>query len=114
MYLKSGVFLISPELTLPTRVLNSYAVTLAASFGEARILMGFFFSRNKSSILIKSVLNLCDFLKYYLHCIFKVEIITCSNKSSILPCVPAKDVYVFARMRIWDNLYLNKRPDSDC
>lgn len=59
-----------------------------------------FFSRNKSSILIKSILNLCDFLKYYLHCIFKVEIITCSNKSFILPCVPAKDVYVFARMRI--------------
>lgn len=36
-------FLIYPELILPTRVLNSYAVTLAASFGEARILIFFFF-----------------------------------------------------------------------
>lgn len=92
-------FLIYPELILPTRVLNSYAVTLAASFGEARILI-FFFSGNKSSILIKSILNLCDFLKYYLHCIFKVESITRSNKSSILVCVPAKDVCVSARVRV--------------
>lgn len=59
-----------------------------------------FFSGNKSSILIKSILNLCDFLKYYLHYIFEVESIKCSNKSSILPCVPAKDVCVSARMRV--------------
>lgn len=59
-----------------------------------------FFSGNKSSILIKSILNLCDFPKYYLHCIFKVESITHSNKSSILVCVPAKDVCVSARVRV--------------
>ena len=77
-----GFILIYPELILPARVLNGYAVTLAASFGEARILI--FFSGNKSSILIKSILNLCDFLKHYLHCIFEVESTTCSSKS----CIP--------------------------
>lgn len=99
LQVRFGFFLIYPELTLPTRVLNSYAVALAASFGEARILIFYFFSGNKSSLLIKSILNLCDFLKYYLHCIFKVESITCSHRSSVFPCIPAKDVYVSAVMR---------------
>jgi len=58
------------------------------------------FSGDESSILIKSIQSLYDFLKYYLHCIFKVEGITCSNKSSNLPCIPAKEVHVSARMGV--------------
>lgn len=82
-------FLIYPELIFPAGALNGCAVALAASFGEATILI---FFQETSSILIKSILNLCDFLKYYLHHIFKAEGITCSKKSSILLWFPAKEV----------------------
>lgn len=54
----------------------------------------FFFSGNKSSLLIKSILNLCDFLKYYLPGVFAVGSSPCSNHSSILWCIPAKDLCV--------------------
>lgn len=103
MYFKSGVFFNLSRADFAYQSTEQLCCYLGCFIWRSKnsdFFFYFFFSGNKSSILIKSILNLCDFLKYYLHCIFKVESITRSNKSSILVCVPAKDVCVSARVRV--------------
>lgn len=87
-------FLIYPELISPPRVLNGSSEWYLGCFTERSRNSDFFFSGNKSSLLIKSILNLCDFLKYYLPGVFAVGSSPCSNHSSILWCIPAKDLCV--------------------
>lgn len=60
-------FLIHPELISPPWVLNTSSEWYLGCFTGRSSNSGGFFSGNRSSLLIKSILNLCDSLKYHLH-----------------------------------------------